>query len=190
MHYLVYKTTCLVTGKVYVGKHQTKNINDGYLGSGKLLLRAITKYGLENFVTEIIGHYEVEWKMTLAEKVLVVCDSDLSYNLCPGGKGGFGYINTNKLNLDLNSLPKAKMRRARSKGGKAANLRRFTDEEHRCKVLAARRAASLGGNNPQYGKPSWNKGKNLSNAHKEKIRLAALRVEAAKRASRQKFIPE
>ena len=35
MKYIVYKTTCQVNGKCYIGKHQTENpdIFDGYLGN-------------------------------------------------------------------------------------------------------------------------------------------------------------
>ena len=33
--------------------------------------------------------------MNLAEKIYVVIDREVSYNLCSGGKGGFGYINDN-----------------------------------------------------------------------------------------------
>ena len=53
-HYLVYKTTNLVNGKIYIGQHQTYDLNDGYLGSGILLRRAIEKYGEENFKREIL----------------------------------------------------------------------------------------------------------------------------------------
>lgn len=88
MFYTVYKITNLINGRFYIGKHQTKNLDDGYMGSGKLLRRAILKYGLENFKKDILEIYEQEWKMNLAERILVVVDKEVSYNLCAGGKGG------------------------------------------------------------------------------------------------------
>lgn len=68
------------------------------MGSGKLIFRAIKKYGVENFKKEILFVFDNEEEMNLKEKELVVL-SENSYNLCPGGQGGFGYINANKLNL-------------------------------------------------------------------------------------------
>ncbi len=97
MYYTVYKTTNLKNGKFYIGKHQTKNLDDAYLGSGKLLGRAIRKHGRENFKKEILEVFDTEEKMNLAEKILVVFDLELSYNLCEGGNGGFGYINRSDL---------------------------------------------------------------------------------------------
>jgi group I intron endonuclease len=93
MYYTIYKTTCLLNGKFYIGKHQTKNLNDGYIGSGKWLTRAIKKHGIDNFVTEILAVYNTRHKMNLAEQILVVLDPEISYNLCPGGFGGFDHVN-------------------------------------------------------------------------------------------------
>lgn len=98
MFYTIYKTTNIVNGKFYIGKHQTKNLNDGYIGSGKLLKRAIKKYGIDNFHTEILHICKDEKHMNLLEKILVVPDSEISYNLCEGGKGGWGYLNKTGLN--------------------------------------------------------------------------------------------
>ena len=55
MHYIIYRTTNLINNKYYVGCHQTANINDGYLGSGKHLKHAIKFYGHENFKVEILN---------------------------------------------------------------------------------------------------------------------------------------
>jgi len=94
MYYTIYKTTNLINGKYYIGKHQTKDLNDGYFGSGHLIKRAIDKYGIENFTKEILFVFDNEQEMNDKEKELVVV-SEETYNLCPGGKGGFGYINRN-----------------------------------------------------------------------------------------------
>ena len=94
MFYTIYKITNKSNNKYYIGMHQTKNINDGYMGSGKLIKRAIQKYGIENFIKEIIYVFDNELDMRNKEKELVVL-TEMSYNLCDGGKGGFGYINRN-----------------------------------------------------------------------------------------------
>lgn len=56
MIWYIYKTTCLATGKLYIGKHMAKTdkVDKSYLGSGKLLKYAIERYGRENFVQEIL----------------------------------------------------------------------------------------------------------------------------------------
>jgi dissimilatory sulfite reductase (desulfoviridin) alpha/beta subunit len=65
MFYTIYKTTNLVNGKIYIGKHQTKDPHDNYLGSGKQLGYAIKKYGIENFKKEILFVFDNEAEMNV-----------------------------------------------------------------------------------------------------------------------------
>ena len=53
--WIIYKTTCNCNGKIYIGQHRPSDKEtELYLGSGKLIVRAIHKYGRENFVRRII----------------------------------------------------------------------------------------------------------------------------------------
>lgn len=126
-HYIIYKITNKLDGKFYIGKHKTKNLDDGYMGSGKLIKRAIKKHGVENFKKEILHIFETEAEMNEAEARLVVLSED-SYNLCPGGHGGFGYIN---------SLPGAKERAAMVAvlGGAATKGKKNRSASQRMKKL-------------------------------------------------------
>ena len=96
MYYTIYRVTNIINGKTYTGMHKTNNLNDGYMGSGKLIKRAISKYGTENFKKEILFVFDNEDEMNAKESELVTEEfvkEDTNYNLCPGGKGGWGYIN-------------------------------------------------------------------------------------------------
>lgn len=96
MYYTVYKITDKINGKIYIGKHQTKKLDDGYMGSGKYLTRAIGKHGIENFQKDLLFVFDTELEMDAKEKELVTeefCLRSDTYNLCVGGQGGFSYIN-------------------------------------------------------------------------------------------------
>lgn len=91
IHY-VYKTTCNVTGRYYVGMHSTINENDGYMGSGLRLKRSIRKYGAENHTKEILEYFDTRELLVEAEKKSITPEmiSDKNcMNLMLGGQGGF-----------------------------------------------------------------------------------------------------
>ena len=89
--YIVYKTTNLINGRYYIGKHKTTNLNDSYLGSGTVIKEAIRHYGIANFSREILAVFENEADAFSFEALLVtdsVVSDPLSYNLSTGGSGG------------------------------------------------------------------------------------------------------
>ena len=88
-HYLVYKTTCLLNGKIYIGQHQTYDPNDNYLGSGRELKVDIQKFGRENFTREILFDFDNFTDMDNKEKELVTEEfiaREDTYNVRLGGQ--------------------------------------------------------------------------------------------------------
>lgn len=97
MFYIIYQVTNNINGKKYIGAHQTSNLNDGYLGSGVGIKRAIKKYGKDNFTKEILHHCKSVEEMYIIETTLVsdeIVNDPNYYNMNVGGKGGFHYINS------------------------------------------------------------------------------------------------
>ncbi len=91
MFYTIYKITNTVNGKIYIGKHQTKNTDDSYFGSGIALKKAICKHGRENFKKEVLFVFKTENEMNEKEKEIIteefVARKD-TYNIGIGGEGG------------------------------------------------------------------------------------------------------
>lgn len=146
----VYVTTNLVNGKKYVGR-STRSINCSYLGSGKLLKKAIKKYGKENFKREIIEVLPSSAKLIdLIEceakwiKFYNAPDNPLFYNLswrC----GGFGKGST--------FSPESKMKL--SKSMKENVYKNGLPKEWKENVVKA-----------LHGRVPWNKGKTLTEEEK------------------------
>lgn len=105
MNYIVYKTTNLINGKVYIGVHRTNpDIFDGYIGCGitkkdqkkkvnKGLPTAVKKYGYYNFKRETLFIYpdtEEGCKQAYEKEAELVdinwVKSKDNYNLVVGGK--------------------------------------------------------------------------------------------------------
>jgi hypothetical protein len=87
--YIVYKTTNLISGKIYVGVHCVKKMNDAYLGSGVQLKKAVKKYGRQNFARETLFEFANEQDAYDKEQEIVniefISRSD-TYNTCIGGR--------------------------------------------------------------------------------------------------------
>lgn len=94
---VVYITTNIINGKKYIGV-DGKN-DPSYLGSGKLVKKAIDKYGRCNFSKEIIAVFDniedaFKFETELIEKLDAI-KSNLFYNIKPGGRGGHNGYNFN-----------------------------------------------------------------------------------------------
>ena len=92
----VYLTQNNVNGRMYVGQHKSGEYDPSYLGSGKVLKMAISKYGSENFSQiildvceskEELDEKEIYWIGIYKEKY-----QDLLYNIAGGGEGGRTFL--------------------------------------------------------------------------------------------------
>jgi len=140
----------MVNGKIYVGVHKTKNFDDGYMGSGKVIGRAIKRYGIENFEKVILETFENSEAMYAREKE-IVSDEFLSrddvYNLRRGGTGGFEYITKIRRNgfcIESNASNAAR----KSNMGKGKFQGKSHSYESRAKLSDLNSADS----NPMFGK--------------------------------------
>lgn len=87
----IYKTTNQVTNRYYIGMHSTDDMNDGYLGSGRVLSRSILKYGEANHIREILEYANNRCDLRDREKIIVNSETltdSLCMNLAVGGEGG------------------------------------------------------------------------------------------------------
>lgn len=96
MYYLIYKITNTINNKIYIGKHQTDNKDDDYMGSGKILKRAIEKYGIDKFKKEIL--FECSSLEEMNQKEADIVDEEFvarldTYNIKLGGQGGWDFCN-------------------------------------------------------------------------------------------------
>lgn len=151
--FTIYKITNNINGKYYIGKHQTRNLNDTYMGSGKGLKRAIQKYGIENFTKEILFIFSNEQEMNDKEKELVII-SEETYNMTAGGHGGFDYIRRNGL--------------CHQSGTKHPMWGKRHSEETKKHWSVLRKGKQTGSANPMWGKVGPNKGKSPSAETREK----------------------
>ncbi len=126
-HYIVYLIENLLNAKIYVGFHSTDEIEDGYMGSGKLIRRAIEKYGVENFKRTVLFDFDNRHDAETMERRIVdedFVEDPMTYNMTVGGNvcilfgernGFYGrkHSDETKMNFSLNNpmhSPEIKMK--------------------------------------------------------------------------------
>ena len=140
MHYYLYEIKNNLNGKIYVGVHKAKSMDDGYMGSGKILKSAIAKHGEENFTKTILETFDSLEAMYAREKEVVneeFLARDDVYNLRRGGFGGFDHINQNGLNLYGSNYENLKPHVKDGANTKARMLERGTWEDRNKKLSAS-----------------------------------------------------
>lgn len=128
MYGYVYLTENKINGKKYIGQHKSSTFDKTYKGSGKNLLKAISKYGFDKFETYIIEECDDANTLNIREAYWIefykADTSEEFYNLITGG--GVSYGDTNP--------------------SKRPEVRKILSEKW------------SGENNPMYGVEPWNKG--------------------------------
>ena len=137
-----------INQKIYIGKHSTDNLDDGYMGSGILIRKAEQKYGKENFTKEYLAFCDTEEKLNWFEKFYIKKFNarEVGYNLTDGGEGVLN--------------PKLEIREKLSnahKGEKNPNFGKPRSEETKRKISTTKKTKKgkcnhKGENNPFYGK--------------------------------------
>lgn len=155
----IYKTTNNINGKIYIGKKHSSSFIKDYYGSGKLINRAIDKYGIENFSVEIIEECETLEELNLKEKYYIkYLESNYKlgkgYNIASGGDGGniislLPEIDNNSFILDCKRRAKGKNNPNYGNGNKISG---DNNPSKRLEVREKLSKATSGKNNPMYGK--------------------------------------
>lgn len=177
----VYKITNNLNGDYYYGVHSTDDLDDGYMGSGKRILRSIKKYGVENFTKEYIQFFSCkEDAYSLESKIVTpeLINDPHCLNLAIGGYGGYGG------SILANLTPEQKIERGKriskalkgKKTGKPAWNRGISpSEETKKKQSEANKGKHLSeGHRKKIGKSckgrsAWNKGRHPSKETKKKL---------------------
>lgn len=177
----VYITENILNGKKYIGMHR-KGEQDSYLGSGKLLIKAIKKYGKENFKQTILDYANNEEELIELEKKIILehnaVFSDDYYNIIPGGSvpilfgeqnGFYGKTHSEKTKQKMSSIHKNKLITEDQKQNISVTLKeKWKDSAFREK-MKLRKPRSKFSEEQKKAHSEKLKGRKLSEEHKKTI---------------------
>jgi group I intron endonuclease len=156
MYGYVYKTTNKLNNKIYIGQNKGQFYSK-YMGSGKYIVRALSKYGRGHFKVRLLVFTKSKKHTDVIEKQYIKYYRNLigaknMYNLADGGNGSSGCTHTKE---------------AKQRIGRGYLVHRM---DCNCFICKSRRGELSGKNNLFYGKKhtedsknkmrnhSWNKG--------------------------------
>lgn len=156
--HILYKTTCLTTGRYYIGIHSTDEVEDGYLGSGVHLTRSVKKHGRLAHTREVLDLLPSRRLLKLREAEVVtsqlIKEDVLCMNLIPGGNSNDREFGITEKTRELLSIAS----------------KRFTrTKEHYEKVVATRTS------NGSYQHTAETKAK-IANSSKGRVQSAESRA--------------
>jgi group I intron endonuclease len=159
--WILYQTTNLVNGKIYVGVHKLTDTNRSklYLGSGLALKSAKEKYGRKNFTRITLAEFSCGEEAYKAEYQMV--DEDFikrpdTYNISLGGSGAVHLTADMRNKISIANTGKKASLETRNKISMAAKGKKLS-EEHKAAIIAANK-----GNKHTLGRK-------LTDEHKAKI---------------------
>lgn len=137
--YGIYKITNKVNGKMYIGQHITDDLDDGYLGSGTVIRRAVAKYGEECFTKEWLEFTDNKADLDYIERMYVneewLARPD-TYNLVLGGVGSAWHGKKMSMELRKKLSDAHRGQRAWNKGKKMSKqIRKKLSDSHKGKKL-------------------------------------------------------
>ena len=179
--YFIYVTENKVNGKLYIGQHHcrySEQFTDGYLGSGAVLMKAIKKYGAENFERIILEYADSSEELNALEAKYVdeeVIKSDRFYNVKTGGKQCCLFSREIREKIRRSLTGYRHTEEAKKKHMSEANKGRVVSEETKKKISENQKGKVVSEetrrkiSEARKGCANPNKGKHLSEEHKRKI---------------------
>ena len=161
-HYL-YKITNLINGKIYIGIHSTNNLNDDYFGSGRTLIKAMKKYGKENFKKEILEWFD--WRCEALNREAQIVNEEFvkradTYNLKTGGDQCISYSEESINKFRLSALGKRYSKQTNLKKARSGADNNFFGKTHSketiSKISLIQSLKYKGKNNPRSRRCSIN----------------------------------